>query len=231
MPNTPLFNQALLVEDEAAFARVLIQALSELNVPVHHVTTLREAKRYLNTKAVDLLLLDRGLPDGEGLRLLSTLRSPLPAVLVLSARGELADRIEGLNLGADDYLPKPFRLEELEARLRAIARRVPPAAAAPETQTNEPLWSVDRDRSRVLGPRGWQELTPLELKFFSVLAQNSGKIVPRERLLTEVWGMSLLTRTRSLDQFLARLRKYFENVPEEPVHFLTYRGRGYLFKP
>lgn len=223
--SSPLFSHALLVEDEPAFARVLLHALHEMNIPVRHAADLREARKILKSQTVDLILLDRNLPDGDGLSLLSQLPSARPAVLVLSARGELDDRVTGLNQGADDYLPKPFRLEEFEARLKAIARRVRPIPETPQ-----PLWTIDLDRSRVFGPRGWQELTPLELKFFRILSENADKIVPRRKLLTEVWGMSLLTRTRSVDQFLARLRKYFELHPEDPQHFLTYRGQGYLFK-
>jgi DNA-binding response OmpR family regulator len=233
----PLFSSALLIEDEANLAVALKIALRKLGIPVRHASTLKAAELSVSTEKPDFILLDRSLPDGEGLDLCLNLREQGfdGTILVLTAAGETLERVRGLNAGADDYLPKPFSWEELEARVRALARRKPPSAnkitpASTATAAPEKTWQIDADRLRIHGPLGWNELTPLEFRLATHLMDAQGAILSREDLLKSVWGFTLLPKTRTVDHFLGRLRKMFEANPEEPKHFLTVRGAGYRFE-
>ncbi len=223
------FTSALLVEDEPSLATALQIALKKLKIYSFCVSTLSEAQRVFKIQKPDFILLDRTLPDGDGLEFCKLLRNENyhGAILILTASGKTEDRIHGLNAGADDYLPKPFSWEELEARINALARR----QTFFQTDLSETaLWKVDETRLSVLGPKGWVILTPLEFKLASRLIDQKGKIVSRADLLKNVWGFTLLPKTRTVDHFLGRLRKHFEENPEQPIHFLTIRGAGYKFE-
>ncbi len=225
------FDHVLLVEDETSLAETLKIALSRLKIgEVRHATTLGQARDFLAQTASDLLILDRNLPDGDGLELCTELRANgfRGSILCLTAMGEPDDRITGLDSGADDYLSKPFHWEEFAARIRALSRRKDLGAVAAAGKPAA-LWQLDATRLKILGPKGWIELTPLEYKLATHLIQASGAIVSREELLKEVWGFRFLPKTRTTDYFLGRLRKYFEVNPDEPRHFLTVRGAGYRF--
>jgi two-component system alkaline phosphatase synthesis response regulator PhoP len=231
------FTRALLVEDEENLATTIEVALKKLGIIVEHVSTIADAKKCILANPPALLVLDRTLPDGDGLTLCSDIRSNFKGmVLMLTARGEVKDRVQGLHAGADDYLPKPFSWLEFEARIVALSRRQTQfSAAAPTVVENIPeAWHIDPDRLRVLKPSAagteWVVLTPLEFKLASHLISAKGAIVTREDLLKDVWGFTLLPKTRTVDHFLGRLRKYFEANPEEPKHFLTVRGAGYRFE-
>jgi two-component system OmpR family response regulator len=229
-PDAP-FTQVLLVEDETALAETLKIALRRLKIEeVRHATTLGQARDFLAEAPSDLLILDRNLPDGDGLELCAELRANgyRGSILCLTAMGEPEDRVTGLDAGADDYLPKPFHWEEFAARVRALARRKDPGATA-AAGSSAPLWQLDSNRLRVRGPKGWVQLTPLEFKLANHLIQAGGAIVSREELLKEVWGFRFLPKTRTTDYFLGRLRKAFEINPDDPRHFLTVRGAGYRF--
>ncbi|MBC7387196.1 MAG: response regulator transcription factor [Cryobacterium sp.] len=223
---SPSFDTALLVEDEKALAQTLKIALARLDIRnVLHATTLESARKILAENTIDLILLDRNLPDGDGLSLCRELRAAgfRGTVLCLTAKGEIDDRVSGLDAGADDYLPKPFHWEELAARIRALARR---KSEVPKTNA---LWKCEAEKLRILGPKGWVQLTPLEFKLATHLMHANGGIVGREELLKEVWGFRFLPKTRTTDYFLGRLRKLFENNPDSPKHFITVRGAGYRF--
>ena len=225
------FNHVLLIEDEAALAQTLKIALSRLKIgEIRHATTLGQARDLLSETPSDLLILDRNLPDGDGLELCTELRTNgfRGSILCLTAKGELDDRVEGLDSGADDYLSKPFHWEEFAARIRALSRRKNPGAASAAGKPAA-LWQLDPTRLKILGPKGWVELTPLEFKLATHLIQAAGAIVSREELLKEVWGFRFLPKTRTTDYFLGRLRKYFEMNPDDPRHFITVRGAGYRF--
>jgi two-component system alkaline phosphatase synthesis response regulator PhoP len=228
------FPTVLLVEDELNLATTLKVALGKIGIETQHVTTIDAANKVLKTFSPSLIVLDRTLPDGDGLTLCKAIRPTYPGmILMLTARGEVNDRVSGLNAGADDYLPKPFSWAELEARISALYRRrgqSEQSSSAGETV----FWKIDSDRLRILRPANggseWVTLTPLEFKLASHLISAKGAIVTREDLLKDVWGFTLLPKTRTVDHFLGRLRKYFEENPEDPKHFLTVRGAGYRFE-
>lgn len=233
------FTNALLVEDELNLAVAIRIALRKLGIPVRVAPTLESAYKEFEVSTPDFILLDRMLPDGDGVELCQSIRANgfTGSILMLTASSEVEARVEGLNAGADDYLAKPFSWQELEARIRALARRrsaVAPTGAAPSAAAPVPaekLWTLTPERLRIFGPRGWAELTPLEFKLASRLITAEGAIVSRDELLKDVWGFTLLPKTRTVDHFLGRLRKRFEANPEEPRHFLTVRGAGYRFEP
>lgn len=229
-----LFESALLVEDEAHLAQTIEIAVSKVVTKVVCVKTISEANQAIEEKihVFDFVLLDRNLPDGDGLTFCSSLRQKgfLGMILILSAVKETQERVKGLEMGADDYLPKPFSYEELIARMSALARRKPQVQIA--KLVGYAGWEIDRQRLRIKkGDAGWVELTPLEFKLATHLMDAKGAIVDRSELLRKVWGFSLLPKTRTVDHFMGRVRKNFELDPENPRHFLTVRGAGYRFEP
>lgn len=228
-----LFTSALLIEDERNLIVALEIALSKLKIPTRHASTIMDAEKLIEAQTPDFILLDRSLPDGDGLELCASLRDQgfVGTILVLTARGETDDKIKGLNAGADDYLSKPFSWEELDARIRALARRRPvPSSEARKKAASPALWTLDPQRQRIFAHGGWVELTQLEYKLAAQLISAEGAILTRDDLLKDVWGFTLLPKTRTVDHFLGRLRKYFEENPEKPRHFLTVRGAGYRFE-
>ncbi len=222
-----LFKSALLVEDEPHLATALKAAMKKMNILTYHASNLTEAKQLYRKHNPEFILLDRTLPDGEGLDLCEDLRRDQSSarVLVLTASGKTEDRVKGLDRGADDYLAKPFSWEELQARIRALARRKPEGNQPPPT-----LWKRDQARLSILGPKGWVVLTLLEFNLASSLIEQEGKIVSRSDLLKDVWGFTWLPKTRTVDHFLGRLRKLFEEDSEKPRYFQTIRGVGYKFE-
>ena len=225
MSTHPLFTHTLLVEDEISLGEALEIALRRISPSIERVESLRAARQFVNQNTPDLVIIDRRLPDGEGLELCRELRERSfdGIILILTAHGEVESRVEGLEAGADDYLAKPFSWEELMARLQALARR---RKSKPRLTST---WTLDADQLKILGPKGWVQLTPLEFRLASHLITAQGSIVSRDTLLSDVWGFTLLPKTRTVDHFLGRLRKYFEIDPENPKHFLTVRGAGYRF--
>ncbi|NCN42718.1 response regulator transcription factor [bacterium] len=231
------FQKVLLVEDERHLATAIKVALEKLNLSVDHCTTLEEAQEKLITTEYDLCLLDRMLPDGDGIDLCQEIKatSNAPMILILSAKGEVEDRIEGLDEGADDYLPKPFSYQELEARIKALQRRFTKATILPfrpkSGAESIPLWSNDPKNLRVFGHKGWVELTQLEHKLLTKFLEHPGSALSRDALLKDVWGFQWLPKTRTVDFFMSRIRRSFELDPEKPKHFITVRGVGYRFEP
>jgi len=223
-----VFSQAFLLEDEPSLAKAIQIALKRMDISVTHVFNLNEALRFMSSTSFtdwpSLMLVDRTLPDGDGLEFVKLLRDRNygGAICVLSAKSQPVEKVEGLNKGADDYLAKPFDFEELEARIRVLGRRVK------ETAT---IWKADPHSRKILGPNGWVTLTPIEYKFCEALLNQPGILISRDDLLKNVWGYQFLPKTRTVDFFWGKLRKSFELDPENPVHFLTVRGLGYRFNP
>ena len=176
----------------------------------------------------DLVVLDVMLPGLNGFEVVSRLRQEgryLP-VLMLTARGRADDVVKGFEAGADDYLPKPFELSVLIARVAALLRRVTWARPAPASETPEPPVP---DKFSFAGREGVVPLTLMEAILLRFLVQREGQVVSRKEILEQVWGVHEDTDTRAIDNFIVRLRRYVEDNPAEPKHLLTVRSVGYRF--
>ena len=183
------------------------------------------------TSHPDVIVLDLGLPDMDGVEVIAGLRgwTKVP-IVVLSARQHGEDKVEALDLGADDYVTKPFAMNELMARLRAAVRRA--EEAAPEVLDVQ-LGSlvVDLARKRVTRAGEDVRLTPTEWSFLELLARNLGRLVPREQILREVWGPAYVGENHYLRVYAAQLRRKLEDDPAHPRHLITSPGLGYTLEP
>ncbi len=234
-PTQPLNPRLLVVEDDVLLARGLCRNLEIEGFEAVSVTTGEAALEALRDgrPPFELTILDIMLPGINGLEVCRRIRQrgdDIP-VLFLTARGSEADRILGLRAGADDYLTKPFAVEELILRVRGILRRASwsrsPAAMGPLVEVGDS--SVDLETMRAETPEGTVSLTEREVMLLRFFAENPGRVLSRGELLEHVWGYSFDTATRTLDTFIHRLRKYFERDPRSPRHFHTVRGVGYRF--
>jgi len=223
----------LLVEDEIHIAQGIIFNLEADGYRVVHVETGTAALAALENGPFSLVVLDLMLPDMDGLSICQQIREKnkrLP-ILILTARGDEGDRVRGLELGADDYMTKPFNLSEFLLRVQGMLRRSEwyrPEVGGVERYafgTNE----VDFRGRRARTAHGIVELTELEVRMLQIFFSRADETLTRPELLESVWGVSPESETRTLDNFIVRLRKYFELDPSRPVHFLTERGRGYRF--
>lgn len=221
----------LLIEDDPAIVSGLELNLSLEGYQVLAATDGDTGLRVACERDPDLVVLDIMLPGMNGLEVLRRLRerSPETPVLILSARSEEADKVLGLQLGADDYLSKPFSLSELLARINAALRRQRLQAQQP-TKLSVGDVQIDLDR-RVVSRDGVEILmTAREFELLTYFVEHPGIALSRERLLDAVWRMDYLTH-RTIDNFVGRLRAKLEPDPENPRHFLTVRGVGYRFEP
>ena len=210
--------QILVVEDDTAVGNLITTTLETQNYLFHRAKTGAGALMDALSYRPDVILLDLGLPDMDGVTLIQKIRSwsNLP-IIVISARSEDSDKVSALDAGADDYLTKPFSVEELLARLRVALRRVPA-----DTPKNHP-------EAGGCAYRGEQEihLTPIEYKLLCLLAKNTGKVLTHNYILSQVWGNSTASDTPSLRVFMATLRKKLETDPSHPQYIQTHIGVGY----
>jgi len=220
----------LVVDDEPG----LVHALA-INLRAHgwEVTTALDGASALDLAASshpDVVLLDLGLPDITGLDVIAGIRgwSRVP-IVVLSARQQGEDKVEALDAGADDYVTKPFGMNELLARLRAAVRRAAPADTT-EAVVEAGDLTIDLARRRVLRQGSEVRLSPTEWALIEVLVRNRGKLVSRKQLLQEVWGPGYGTETGYLRVYAAQLRRKLERDPAHPRHIITQPGMGYLFE-
>lgn len=218
----------LVVEDEAEFASTLCLALERERFVVDHTESIAMAREAADSGTYDLVLLDRTLPDGDGLTLLPILRELHPglSVIVLSARGDVVDRVAGLDGGADDYLIKPFAIDEMFARIRAVRRR-PSELGSEEIHIGALVFDVGNDEARVAGDR--LELTRRELRALAVLVNRRGRTVLRESLEQAVYGFEDEVQSNTLDSHISRLRRKLAEV-EAKVEIHPIRGVGYLLR-
>ena len=218
--------RVLIVEDDKAIARLLVDNLKIEGFAVELCETGRDALKAVATFAPDLVLLDLMLPEGfDGLELcrsLSQRAAPIP-VVILTARSEKEDRVRGLTMGADDYVIKPFALDELLARIRAVLRRV---RQRPEMLT---LGDTTIDFHHLRATRGQKEivLTDREFEVLRHLTERAGSVVTRDELLHLVWGYWDVPTTRTVDNFIFRLRVKIEHDPHNPKYIHTVYGEGY----
>jgi two-component system alkaline phosphatase synthesis response regulator PhoP len=229
-------NAVLVVEDDPHLASGIVENLRAEGYEVHAVGDGLAALGWLQDNRTGLVILDVMLPQMDGYAVCRSLRDrgDNTPVLFLTARGDPQDRIHGLEAGGDDYLAKPFHLQEFLLRVRAILRRrewYQSAAASPSGGTLR--FGGNEVDFRAFRARSWngavQELTEKEAMILKVLAERPGEIVSREDLLAKVWGYDVFPSTRTVDNFILKLRKRFERDSAQPRHFLTVWGVGYRF--
>ncbi len=221
--------RVLIVEDERGLRQALRINLQARDYEVTVAEDGRSALTEASHQPPDAVVLDLGLPDIDGVEVIEGLRGWTRApIIVLSARTGEPDKVVALDAGADDYVTKPFGMDELLARLRAALRRAAPADELPRVETAS--FTVDLAAKEAFGADGAPvRLTPTEWHVLEVLVRNEGKLVPQRQLLQEVWGPSYETETNYLRVYLAQLRRKLELDPSHPRHLITEPGIGYRF--
>jgi two-component system, OmpR family, KDP operon response regulator KdpE len=219
---------AILIEDERQIRRFVRTALEAEGWSVYEVDTVRQGLTDAGTRKPDLIILDLGLPDGDGMEFLRDFRgwSKVP-VIVLSARVGEQDKVEALDAGADDYLSKPFGVAELLARVRATSRRRQELSTAPGAIFEFGDVKVDLSL-RTVHKRGIAvHLTPIEYRLLTLLITNSGKVLTHRQILREVWGPSHSEDGHYVRVYMGHLRQKLEDEPAQPKHILTETAVGY----
>jgi len=223
--------RVLMIDDDAALAGMVAEYLGTRGLSVTTAGTLEQGETLLKRGGFDVLILDAMLPDGDGFDLCKSWRqrSSLP-ILMLTARGDEVDRIVGLELGADDYLPKPFNPRELLARLRALLRRSQMGAAASAGEVLQ-FGALELDRGALEVRLNGQPvaLTAHQFSLLWALATHPGRVLSREALLELARGDALESFDRSIDVHISRIRAAIEDDPREPRRIITVRGAGYVF--
>lgn len=222
----------LLVEDDKRLGKMTADYLEQSGYTVTHALSIKTGYEIINTKSIDAIVLDLMLPDGDGLDMCKQLRQ-IPGkkyipIMMLTARGDPTDRIIGLELGADDYLPKPFEPRELLARLKAILRR--------KISENQPVsiarfgkLEIDRDSRAVRLDGQEKSLTSYQFDLLNILSENPGRVLSRDYLMDALKGASLEAFDRSIDVHMSRIRAAIEDDPKHPRRIVTVRGVGYVF--
>ena len=220
----------LVVDDEAALRRALEVNLSGLGYQVEVVGTGEHAIEAVARDLPDLVVLDLGLPTMSGIEVISSIRAwNLVPIIVLSARDSERDKVAALDAGADDYVTKPFGIEELLARIRAALRRIEvPPGAEPVVSTDR--FTVDLVTRTVIRDGEQVRLTPTEWHMVEVLTRHRGRLVTQRQLLQEVWGPEYENEAHYLRVYMAQIRRKLEDDPANPRFFLTDPGRGYRFE-
>lgn len=219
--------RALVVDDEAAILRFLKPALEANNYEMNSAATVAEAVKRIAADAPDIVLLDLGLADGDGKDVIRKVRewSDVP-IIVLSARDREAEKIDSLDLGADDYVNKPFNVGELMARMRtALRHRMQRKAETPLLRVGD--LEVDSVRHRATRAAAEIKLTPKEFELLSFLARNAGRVVTHRQILAAVWGAAHTEDTQYLRVYIGQLRQKVEARPDDPQVILTEPGIGY----
>lgn len=231
-------SQILLVEDESHLAEGLAYNLRNAGYDVVVAATGEDALDQVERQSYDLILLDVMLPGLGGLEVAERLRKAghLMPIMMISARDRMADTIAGLEAGADDYITKPFDLDEVQARVRVALRRQVWGRAfvqSPEISSMEyGRWKIDFQSFSASGKgEGDVRLSPKEAGILKLFASRPGEVISRETFLEEVWGMPGSLETRTVDNFIRKLRQTFEEKPSDPRHIQSIRGAGYRFVP
>jgi two-component system KDP operon response regulator KdpE len=222
--------RVLIVEDEPQLRRALTINLRAHRYDVEAVADGAGALRAAASSPPDLVILDLGLPDMDGEEVVGGLRgwTQIP-IIILSARDTQHDKVNALDAGADDYLTKPFGMDELLARMRAAVRRAQPHENAPVITTG--TFTIDLAAKRVTRGEKEVRLTPTEWHLLEVLTRHPGSLVSGKQLLQEVWGPTYGAETNYLRVYMAQLRRKLETEPSHPRHLITEPGVGYRFEP
>ena len=235
--NTPTVPRLLVVEDESHLAAGLKLNLELEGYEVDVASNARQSAQCLLEPArYDAIVLDVMLPDVNGFELCSRLREAgnFVPVIMLTARSSPDDRVKGLEAGADDYMVKPFELGELLARVRSMLRRRHWEQNAVQDTDSTLRFGhavIDFDTHEVSVDGRPAQLTQLEIDLVRYFSHNPGRVLSRDELLEKVWKLRNYSNTRTVDNFISRLRRRFEPDPSDPVHFLSVRGAGYKFVP
>jgi two-component system, OmpR family, KDP operon response regulator KdpE len=221
----------LVVDDEPQLLRALRINLRVRDYEVHTAATGAQALQQASQHPPDLVILDLGLPDLDGVEVIEGLRGWTSApIIVLSGRADAVDKVEALDAGADDYVTKPFGMEELLARMRAVTRRAIGDGDEPRFRIGDLV--VDLAARRVIPPDGADiRLTPTEWHLLEVLLRHPGKLLGQQYLLNEVWGPGYADATGNLRLYMAQLRRKLEPDPSRPRWLITEPGMGYRFQP
>lgn len=228
----------LIIEDDARLAAMVAQYLEQSGFSVHHagdgLSGLAELTSPANGTPADLVILDLMLPDIDGLEVCRRMRAlPQPLsqtpILMLTAKGDAMDRIIGLEIGADDYLPKPFEPRELLARIRAVLRRRVEGPVVNNQTLNFGTLAIDRDARTVSVNADPCELTSYQFDLLVALAERAGRVLTRDQIMEAVRGRELDAFDRSIDVHMGRIRAAIEADPKAPKRILTVRGVGYVF--
>lgn len=224
----------LIADDDPQLLRALRVTLRARGYDVITATNGTQAINAAIAEHPDLYMLDLGMPELDGLDVIHALRGWTQApILVVSGRTGAADKVEALDAGADDYVAKPFSIDEMLARIRALSRRVPnQEVSSPQVQLGAltiDLAAKSITRAVATGPE-YVRLTPTEWQVLGVLVRNAGKLVTRQQLLTDIWGSEHITDTGYLRLYIAQLRKKLEPEPQHPKYILTEAGMGYRFR-
>jgi two-component system, OmpR family, KDP operon response regulator KdpE len=225
MDNRPV---VLVIEDELPIRRFLRSALTNHGYEFVEAATAREGLAQASTRTPDLIILDLGLPDLDGLEVIRQLRewTALP-IIILSARGQESDKVTALDAGADDYLTKPFGTSELLARLRVLLRHAAQAGGKEEPQFVTGDLKVDMSNRQVWVGANQVHLTPIEYKLLTTLIRYAGKVVTHRQLLHEVWGPAYAAESQYLRVYMTQLRHKLETDPARPRYLTTEIGVGY----
>jgi len=227
-------DRVLMIEDDLRLAEMLVRYLGDNGFALTARHDAGSGLRALASEEYAAVILDVMLPDLDGFEVCRRIRaqSTVP-ILMLTARGDPTDRVVGLELGADDYLPKPFEPRELVARLRAILRRAGTQAGSTGTGRTPPLrfgrLEIDRDAHVVRVDGKACELTSYQFELLRVLAENAGRVLSRDAIMDRLGGGTVSAFDRSIDVHVSRIRAAIENDPKNPRRILTVRGAGYLF--
>ncbi len=224
--------ELLMIEDDARLAAMVGDYLRQSGLGFAHAPDGQSGLKALAQGHYDLVILDLMLPDADGLDLCRQIKqTSQAAVLMLTAKGDPMDRIVGLEIGADDYLPKPFEPRELVARIRAVLRRAQPAA--PSASTAPPLrfgsLEIDRDARTVTVGGVAREITSYQFDLLLAMAERAGRVLTRDQIMEAVRGRELEAFDRSIDVHMGRIRQAIEADPKNPRRILTVRGVGYVF--
>lgn len=225
-------HRVLVVDDEPQIVRALVINLKARKYEVDAAQDGATALKLAADRHPDVIVLDLGLPDMDGVDVIRGIRgwTRVP-ILVLSARHSSDEKVEALDAGADDYVTKPFGMDELLARLRAAVRRAEPAAPeGDQAVVATDTFTVDLAAKKVNRDGADVRLTPTEWHLLEVLVRNAGRLVSQKQLLKEVWGPSYGTETNYLRVYMAQLRRKLEADPAHPRHFVTEPGMGYRFE-